>query len=75
MSPGANVIKIFSVIYRFSYLASVFVRIDWKSLPMTNIVAYYENLQITEDKSFIKSGPGANVIKLFPRDLRIFVLS
>jgi hypothetical protein len=32
-----------SVICVFSYLARVFVRQDWKSLPMTNTLAYYEN--------------------------------
>jgi hypothetical protein len=36
-SPGANVIKLLlSVIYRFSYLARVFVKLDYKSLQMTN---------------------------------------
>jgi hypothetical protein len=43
--PGANVIKRFLyVIYGFSYLARGFVRLDRKSLPMTNTLAYYENL-------------------------------
>jgi hypothetical protein len=41
--PGAIVIKFLSVIYRFSYKARVFVRLDWKSFPMTNTLAYYEN--------------------------------
>ncbi len=41
---GANVIKLFlSVIYRFSYKATVFVTLDWKGLPRTNTLAYYEN--------------------------------
>jgi hypothetical protein len=44
LAPGANVIKPFlSVIYRFPYYARVFVRLDWKSLRMTNTVAYYKN--------------------------------
>jgi hypothetical protein len=42
--PGANVIKLFwSVTYRFSHLARVFVRLGLKSLPRTNTLAYYEN--------------------------------
>jgi hypothetical protein len=28
----------------FSYQARVFVKIDWKSLPMTNTLAYYEKI-------------------------------
>ncbi len=44
VTPGANVIKKFTpVIYGFSYQARVFVRLDQKSLPMTNTLAYYEN--------------------------------
>ncbi len=27
--------------------------VDWKGLPGTNTVAYYENLQITSVKSFV----------------------
>jgi hypothetical protein len=43
-SSGANVIKLFwSVIYRFSDLARVFVRLGLKSLPRTNPLAYNEN--------------------------------
>ncbi len=45
LDPGANVKKLFlPMIYVFLYLARVFVRLDWKSLPMTNTLAYYENL-------------------------------
>jgi hypothetical protein len=37
---GTNVIKLFlSEIYGFSYQATVFVRLDRKSLPMTNTLA------------------------------------
>jgi hypothetical protein len=44
LHSGANVIKLFlPVIYRFSYKATVFVILDWKSLPMTNALVYYEN--------------------------------
>jgi hypothetical protein len=44
LTLGANVIKLFlHVNYRFSYQARVFVRLDWKSLPNTNTLAYYEN--------------------------------
>ncbi len=32
-----------SVIYELFYQAKVFVRLDWKSIPMTNTLAYYEN--------------------------------
>jgi hypothetical protein len=32
-----------SMIYGFLCYARVFVRLDWKSLPMTNAVAYNEN--------------------------------
>ncbi len=32
-----------SVIYGLLYQARVFVRLDWKGLPMTNTLAYYEN--------------------------------
>jgi hypothetical protein len=43
--PGANVKLFLSVIYGFLYKAyRVFVRIDQKSLPITNTLAYYENL-------------------------------
>jgi hypothetical protein len=35
--------KILSVIQGFSYLARVFVRLDLKTLLMTNTLAYYEN--------------------------------
>jgi hypothetical protein len=36
-----------------------------KGLPRTNILAYYKLSLITDVKTFIKLGPGANVIKLF----------
>jgi hypothetical protein len=32
-----------SAIHRFSYKARVFVRPYWKSLPMTDTLAHYEN--------------------------------
>ncbi len=42
-TSGPNVIKLFTtVIYEFSYLARVFVRIGLKSLSGTNTPAYYE---------------------------------
>ncbi len=44
LGPGANVITDFlSVIYIFSYLARMFVRLGWRSLTKTNTLAYYEN--------------------------------
>jgi hypothetical protein len=43
----------------------VFVRIGWKILPETNTLAYQENELITNVKSVLTLGPGANVIKLF----------
>jgi hypothetical protein len=33
-----------SVFYGFLYYARVFVKLDWKGLPRTNALAYYENL-------------------------------
>jgi hypothetical protein len=39
---------------------------------MKNTLAYYKNYQIMDVKSFYNIGP---VIKLFVRDLQIFVLS
>ncbi len=30
-------------IYEFLYLARMFLRPDWKSLPRTNTLAYYDN--------------------------------
>ncbi len=41
------------------------IRVGWNGLPGTNTLAYYEHLTITSIKSFIRFGPGANVIKLF----------
>jgi hypothetical protein len=32
------------------------IRRGWKSLPETNTKAYYEDLSITEEKSFITMG-------------------
>ncbi len=55
LTPGANVLKLFlSVIYGFLYIARMFVRLDCKSLSMTNTLAYY--------KSFITLGPGPRLI-------------
>ncbi len=43
-SPVANVIKLFFVRdYGFPCLARVLFSLDWKSLPMTNTLAYYKN--------------------------------
>jgi hypothetical protein len=36
----------------------VFVRLYLKNLPMTNTLAWYENPQIPDRKSFITLGPG-----------------
>jgi hypothetical protein len=48
---GANPIKKFmAVIYVFSYYARVFVRQGWKSLPVINALAYYENSYFTDKK-------------------------
>jgi hypothetical protein len=41
------------------------IRLSWKGLPVINTLAYYENSKITDRKSFITLGPGANLIKLF----------
>jgi hypothetical protein len=42
--PEHNVVKLcMSEINLFLYKARVFVRIGWKSLPGTNILAYYKN--------------------------------
>ena len=43
----------------------MFVRKGLKSLPKTNDLAYYENSEITDVKSFITLGPGVNVMKRF----------
>ncbi len=40
-------------------------RLGWKSKPRAKALAYHEHSQITAVKSFITSGPVANVIKLF----------
>jgi hypothetical protein len=45
------------------------IRLGWKGLPGTNTLAYYENLLITDRKSFITLDPGVNFIKLFPSSL------
>jgi hypothetical protein len=39
------------------------IRQDSKVLPWTNILSYFEHLQITDEKSFIALTPGPNVIK------------
>ncbi len=36
----------------------MFVRIDLKSLPGTNTLAYYESSKITDKQSFTTLGPG-----------------
>jgi hypothetical protein len=33
------------------------IRKGWKGLPRTNTLAYYENLEIEEEKSFITLAP------------------
>jgi hypothetical protein len=38
-------------------------RLVWKGLPGSNTLTYYENLLITDVKSFMTLTPGANVIK------------
>jgi hypothetical protein len=54
----ANAIKLFlSVIYRFSYLARVFVIIDWKSFPMTNTLAVITKIRNLQTKKFFNIGP------------------
>ncbi len=58
MTPGANVIDLFlSVIYGFSYQATAFVRLSWKSLPGTNTLAYYNKFETYGQKSFIELAP------------------
>jgi len=39
--------------------------VDWKDLPATNTLAYYEHFQIQGVTSFITFGTGVNIIKLF----------
>jgi hypothetical protein len=41
------------------------MRLDLKSLPWTNTLAYYKHLQHTSVKSLITLALGANIIKLF----------
>ncbi len=50
----ANGIKLLSIIYKFLHIARVFVRLGWKSLPITNTPAYFKN------KKFYKIGPCSN---------------
>ncbi len=51
------------------------IRLGWKGLPGTNILAYYEKSQLTAVKSFVTLAPGVNAIKLyFFCNLRIFVI-
>jgi hypothetical protein len=33
------------------------IRLDWKGLPRTNTLAYYENQYITAVKKFYSTGP------------------
>jgi hypothetical protein len=40
------------------------IRLDWKGLPRTNTLAYYENPEIAAVKSFIAQASGANVTKI-----------
>jgi hypothetical protein len=37
------------------------IRLDWKGLPGTNTLAYYEHLCITEEKSFITLAQGQSI--------------
>ncbi len=41
------------------------IRLGWKGLPGTNILAYYEHLQILVIKTSITLSPGVNLIKAF----------
>jgi hypothetical protein len=41
------------------------IRLGWKGLLGTNTLAYYENSQIMDRKSFITLGPVVEVLKLF----------
>jgi len=41
------------------------IRLGWKGLTGANTLAYYENSQFTDRKSFITLDPGDDVIKLF----------
>jgi hypothetical protein len=40
------------------------IRLGWEDLPGRNTLAYYEHLLITDVKSFMALGPGANILKL-----------
>jgi hypothetical protein len=40
------------------------ISLDWKGLPVTNTLAYYELIS-TDVKKFTALDPGPNVIKLF----------
>jgi hypothetical protein len=46
-----------SLIYGFPCLARVLFSLDWKSLPMTNALAYYENPYFTALKKLYNTGP------------------
>jgi hypothetical protein len=41
------------------------IRLDWKGLPQTNTLAYYENSKIRVVKCFVTLAPGVKPIKLF----------
>ncbi len=49
----------------------VSISLGWKSLPWTNPLAYFENLHITDIKSFIKLDPGIIFTLNFLHDLRM----
>ena len=51
----------------------MFVRIGWKSLPGTNTSLVLKFINYGQ-KSFITLAPGVNVVKLFDRNLLIFVI-
>jgi len=48
-------VEYFSKIYIKNVTANI--RLGWKSLPGTNTRGYYENLEITDRKSFIGLAP------------------
>jgi hypothetical protein len=54
----------FVLICEFLYLTLVFVRIGWKSLPLTNTLGYYNYSYIT-DKTFFTTLGQVPVKKLF----------
>jgi hypothetical protein len=66
LAPGPNVIKLFTdAIYKFSYLARVFVRLSGKGCQGQTHESLFCKFVNYKQKSFISLAPVPNVIKLF----------